>query len=193
MTRKSRAMDLCTWHTDVTSRADPLASTVALSGVWITSRCAGFVAVARLTAELIDVGQVERATTTSVAQLALDVRLALDTLSADLVASHSSSFVTLALQASVHRVLAQSAAIHTQLGRLASEATASATSTALPRWHRLQGEIRGREGRGTDHGRPQEFVQLGSNCGLDESPPQAKNFCKVVCCCTRVLVHFLVN
>ena len=44
-----------------------------------------------------------------------------------------------------------------------------------------------------EHGRPQDFLQVGSNCGLDGSLPQAKNFLKVVCCCTRVLVHFLVN
>ena len=37
------------------------------------------------------------------------------------------------------------------------------------------------------HGRPQDFLQVGSNCGVDE------NFFKVVCCCTRVLVHFLEN
>jgi len=37
----------------------------------------------------------------------------------------------------------------------------------------------------SEHGRPQDFLQVGSNCGLD--------FLKVVCCCTRVLVHFLVN
>ena len=45
----------------------------------------------------------------------------------------------------------------------------------------------------THHGRPQDFLQVWSNCGMDESPPQAEIFLKVVCCCTRVLVHFLVN
>ena len=42
------------------------------------------------------------------------------------------------------------------------------------------------------HGRPQDFFAGGVKLWLGRKPA-AKFFFKVVCCCTLVLVHFLVN